>query len=350
MILENIFDECIQKDGSDIHVKEWEPVMIRINGRLTKSDNPTIPNKITMFDLLYTLLYKKKERISAFKHNFELDFGYTHKNGTSYRGNAYMYMGKIAVALRRIPESIEDLIELRMPKSIKKVLQAKQGLFLVTGPTGSGKSTTMASMLDAMNAFRNEHIITIEDPIEYVFKNKESVFSQREIGRDTLGFAQAIRSAMREDADIIMIGEIRDAETMEIALTLAETGHLVFSTLHTSGSVHTITRMIQFFPAVIEWQVRTRIAESLIGVLSQRLIPKKDRSDRIAIRELMYVNSGIKNLISKWDLSQIANNIQLGQKDGMFTMQHDAERLRDDWLIEERDYAGFFVDDGTSSI
>ena len=157
----------------------------------------------------------------------------------------------------------------------------------------------MASMLDAINEFRNEFIITIEDPIEYVFKNKKSIFSQREIGRDTLSFSQAIRSAMREDADIIMIGEIRDSETMEVALNLAETGHLVFSTLHTSGSSQTISRMVQFFPAAIEGQIRTRIGESLLGVLSQRLIPRKDQTGRIAIRELMYVNSGIKNLIMK---------------------------------------------------
>ncbi len=343
MLLDAIFTECVTRDASDIHVKEWEPIMLRVDGKLVKSSESTLPNKIVMFDLLYTLLFRKKERISYFKHNFEVDFWYTHKDGTSYRGNAYMYMGKIAVALRKIPETIQNLVELGMPKSLKKVLQAKQWLFLVTGPTGNGKSTTMASMLDAINEFRNEHIITIEDPIEYVFKNKQSIFSQREIGRDTLSFWQAIRSAMREDADIIMIGEIRDSETMEIALSLAETGHLVFSTLHTSGSVQTINRMIQFFPAIIEAQIRTRIAESLIWVLSQRLILKKDQSERVAIREIMYVNSGIKNLITKWDLSQIPNMIQLSQWDGMNSMQRHAESLRDAWVIEERAYAGYFV-------
>ena len=208
-------------------------------------------------------------------------------------------MGKIGIAIRRIPEEIANLLELGLPKSIGKVLQAKQGLFLVTGPTGSGKSTTMASMLNAINEVRSEHIITIEDPVEYIFKNKKSIISQREIGRDTLTFAQAIRAAMREDADIIMIGEIRDTETMEIAMNLAETGHLVFSTLHTSGSVQTISRMIQFFPTEIEAQIRTRIADSLIGVLSQRLIPRSDTTGRVAIREVMFANSAIRNLINK---------------------------------------------------
>ncbi len=343
MLLDAIFTECVTRNASDIHIKEWETIMLRIEGKLVKSDDGTLPNKIVMFDLLYTLLNRKKERISYFKHNLEIDFGYIHKDGTSYRWNAYMYMGKIAVALRKISDTIQNLIELGMPKSLKKVLQAKQWLFLVTWPTGNGKSTTMASMLEAINEFRNEHIITIEDPIEFIFKNKQSLFSQREIGRDTASFAQAIRSAMREDADIIMIGEIRDSETMEIALSLAETGHLVFSTLHTSGSVQTINRMIQFFPAIIEWQIRSRIAESLIGVLSQRLVPRKDHAGRVAIHEIMYVTSGIKNLITKWDLSQIPNAIELGRWDGMTMMQHHAESLRDTGVIEERVYAGYFT-------
>jgi twitching motility protein PilT len=157
----------------------------------------------------------------------------------------------------------------------------------------------MASMVDAINEFRTEHIITIEEPIEYLFHNKHSRISQREVGRDTLSFSHAIRAVLREDADVIMIGEIRDSETMEIALTLAETGHLVFSTLHTASTVQTLTRMIQFFPTEIENQIRTRIADSLIGVLSQRLIPRKDTPGRIAIREIMYMNSGIRNLIIK---------------------------------------------------
>ena len=298
-----------------------------------------------MFDYLYTLLYKKKERISYFKNNMEIDFGYVHTDNTSYRGNAYMYMGKIGLALRRIPENIANLVELGIPKSIAKVLQAKQGLFLVTGPTGSGKSTTMASMLNAINEFRSEHILTIEDPIEYVFKNKKSVISQREVGRDTLSFAHAIRSAMREDADIIMIGEIRDAETMEIAMNLAETGHFVISTLHTSGSIQTISRMVQFFPSEIEAQIRTRISDSLIGVLSQRLVPRTDGTGRVAIREIMFASTAIRNLISKGDLAQIPNTIETSSDDGMITMRKYADTLRDRGIIEEKSYRGYFVNE-----
>lgn len=298
----------------------------------------SIPTQPFMLEVLSELLYKKKERIEFFEKNLEIDFGYIHSDGSSYRGNAYIYLGRVAIALRRISENVKNLGELGIPKSIKKVLQAKQGLFLVTGPTGSGKSTSMASILETINETRSSHILTIEDPIEYVFKNKKSIFAQREVGRDTHSFGNAIKSAMREDSDIIMIGEIRDAETMETALSLSETGHLVFSTLHTSGSVQTINRMTQFFPTTVEPQIRARIGESLIGVLSQRLIPTKDKKSRVAIREMMYVNSGIKNLIIKGDLAQINNTIEIGNQDGMISMRKYADMLRDQGLVDEKDY------------
>ena len=346
MLIEDLLAECAQKWASDVHIKEWDPIILRIEWVLTPSEIQVKPDKIAMFDFLYNFLYKKRERVSSFKNNMELDFGYVAKDGTSYRGNAYMYMNKIGIALRRISEDMPNLLELGIPKSVGKILQAKQWLFLITGPTGSGKSTTMASMLDAINEMRSEHILTIEDPIEYIFHNKKSIITQREIGRDTLSFGKAIRAAMREDADIIMIGEIRDAETMEIALSLAETGHLVFSTLHTAGSVQTISRMVQFFPSEIEMQIRSRISDSLLGVLSQRLIPRSDTDGRIAIREIMYTNSAIRNLINKWDLTQIPNTIEMGSEDGMISMKHYAALLREKWVVEEKSYRWFFVNEG----
>ncbi len=181
----------------------------------------------------------------------------------------------------------------------------------MTGPTGSGKSTTMVSIIDQINATRKEHIITIEDPIEFIFSDKQSIFSQREVGRDTNSFVSAIRAAMREDPDIVMVGEMRDKETVEAAMNLAETGHLVFSTLHTSGSVQTINRLIQFFEPDIQNQVRIRLADSLLGVLSQRLIPRANGGGRVGIHELMYITPAIKNLIKSGDLIQINNNIEL---------------------------------------
>ena len=276
MDIQSLFKECGELGASDIHIWEGIPIMFRVEWKLIPSASGVLPGKILMFDFLYNLFYKKKEKISAFKNTMEADFWYICEDQTSYRGNVFMYMGKIGIALRRIPDTIKNMIELGIPTTIGKALRSKQWLFLVTGPTGSGKSTTMASMIDAINEFRTDHILTIEDPIEYIFENKKSIISQREVGRDTISFGAAIRAAMREDANVIMIGEIRDAETMEVALSLAETGHFVISTLHTSGSVETINRMLQFFPAGIEAQIRARIASSLIGVISQRLIPLKN--------------------------------------------------------------------------
>jgi twitching motility protein PilT len=345
MDIQSLFKECAELGASDIHIWEAMPIMFRVEWKLVPSASGVFPGKILMFDFLYNLFYKKKEKISSFKHTMEADFWFICEDQTSYRGNAFMYMWKIGIVLRRIPDTIKNMIELGIPTSISKALLAKQWLFLVTGPTGSGKSTTMASMLDAINEFRTDHILTIEDPIEYIFKNKKSIISQREVGRDTLSFSSAIRAAMREDANIIMIGEIRDAETMEVALSLAETGHLVMSTLHTSGSVETINRMLQFFPATIETQIRARIASSLVGVISQRLIPLKDGSGRIAIREIMYVTSPIKNLINKWDLLQIPNTIETSSDEWMITMKKSADNLRNEWLVEEKSYSGYFIND-----
>ena len=187
----------------------------------------------------------------------------------------------------------------------------------------------MVSVIDRINENRQEHIVTIEDPVEFIFTDKKSIFSQREVGRDTDSFVAAIRAAMREDPDIVMVGEMRDKETVEAAMNLAETGHLVFSTLHTSGSVQTINRLIQFFNPDIQAQVRVRLADSLLGVLSQRLLPKANEPGRVGIHELMYITPAIKNLIKSGDLIQINNNIELGTQDGMITMRNSADRLRD---------------------
>ncbi len=345
MDIKSLFKECEELGASDIHIWEGIPIMFRVEWELVPSSSGILPGKILMFDFLYTLLYGKKEKISMFKKTMEADFWFIYEDNTSYRGNAYMYMTKIGITLRRIPDTIKNLIELGIPTSIKKALRAKQWIFLITGPTGCGKSTTMASMLDAINEFRAEHILTIEDPIEYIFKNKKSIISQREVGRDTHSFSAAIRAAMREDANIIMIGEIRDTETMEVALSLAETGHFVISTLHTSGSVETLNRIIQFFSTNVKKQIRARIASSLIGILSQRLIPLKNETGRIAIREVMFVTSPIKNIINNWDLFQIPNIIETSAEEGMITMKKSADTLRDQWFIDEKSYSGYFIRD-----
>ena len=203
----------------------------------------------------------------------------------------------------------------------------------------------MVSIIDRINETRKEHIVTIEDPIEFIFSDKKSIFSQREVGRDTESFVTAIRAAMREDPDIVMVGEMRDKETVEAALNLAETGHLVFSTLHTAGSVQTVNRLVQFFSPDVQTQVRVRLGDSLLGVLSQRLLPKASGSGRVAIHELMYVTSAVKNLIKSGDLIQINNNIELGSQEGMIAMRASAEKLRDAGVVKEEDYIGYFTND-----
>lgn len=343
MTLEEILQECANHGASDIHIKEDDLIRFRIHGVLYPAPRFPKPNRIMMFDFIYTLLSGNKERISAFKRNMECDCGYITKNGESFRANIFFFREKIAIAIRYIPNKIQNLAELNMPKSLSKILHAKEGLFLITWPTGSWKSTSLASILEWINDFRNEHIITIEDPVEYIFTNKKSLFSQREVWRDTLKFANGVRSAMKEDADIIVIGEIRDVETMETTLWLAETGHLVFSTLHTSGSLQSISRMTQFFPHEVEDHIRTRIAESLLGILSQRLVLRKDGKGRIAIRELMFVTPAIKNLILTGNLSQIPNTIETGANEGMMSMKQHAESLRDAGIIDEKSYRGYFT-------
>ena len=285
---------------------------------------------------------KKRE---AFYTVHDVDFAYIAKDGTPFRVNGFFKLGRLGFVLRRIERDAKKMEDLGLPEGVSKILTAKQGLFLITGPTGSGKSTTMVSIIDRINETRREHIITIEDPVEFIFTDKNSIFSQREAGRDTEGFVSAISAAMREDPDIVMVGEMRDKETVEAAMNLAETGHLVFSTLHTSGSVQTINRLIQFFHPDIQNQVRIRLADSLLGVLSQRLIPKADGHGRAAIHELMFITPAIRNLIKSGDLVQINNNIELGSQEGMITMRNSADKLAEKGVVKLEDYIGYFTND-----
>lgn len=250
-----------------------------------------------MHKLTLELLLGDDKKFQEFLVRHDMDFAYVSADGTPFRVNGFFKLGRIGFVLRRIERESKKMEDLGLPSGVSKILTSKQGLFLITGPTGSGKSTTMVSVIDRINEERQEHIITIEDPVEFIFTDKKSIFSQREVGRDTDSFVAAIRAAMREDPDIVMVGEMRDKETVEAAMNLAETGHLVFSTLHTSGSVQTINRLIQFFNPDIQSQVRVRLADSLLGVLSQRLLPRANEPGRVGIHELMFITPAIKNLI-----------------------------------------------------
>jgi twitching motility protein PilT len=291
------------------------------------------------------ILQKHPDLLEKLEKSHDVDFWYvTEADGISFRVNGAWALENLNFTFRRIEQNAKTIQELDLPQAIDRFINAKQGLVLVTGPTGSGKSTTLVAMLEEINKTRGENIITIEDPIEFLFKDKKSIFSQREVWRDTNSFVSAIRASMREDPNVVMIGEMRDPDTVEAALNLAETGHLVFSTLHTSGSVQTISRIAQFFSPEQQRQIYTRLADSLLGVLSQRLVPRRDGTNkRIAIYELMLVNSGIKNLIRSGDLSQINNAIQMGRSEGMMPMYVHAQELEQKGIIRREDYAGFFT-------
>jgi len=260
------------------------------------------------------------QQVKHFEETGELDFSYSNPGLGRFRVNIYKQRGSYSMALRVVSLNVPSMESLRLPAIIKELSMKQRGLILVTGPTGSGKSTTLASMIDLMNHQRNEHIITIEDPIEYLHKHNRSIVNQREIGHDSKSFANALRAALRQDPDIILVGEMRDLETISTAITAAETGHLVLSTLHTIGAAKTVDRIIDVFPPHQQQQIRIQLASVLEAVISQQILPKADGSGRIAAFEVMVANSAIRNLIREGKTHQIQNVIQTGASQSMVTM------------------------------
>jgi twitching motility protein PilT len=271
----------------------------------------------------------------------DLDFAYVDDNSNSFRINAFYKLWKISFVIRRISNIAMTIEELWLPKAVKLFTELKSWLVLITWPTWSWKSTTMVALLEEINNKRWEHILTIEDPVEFVFKSKKSIFSQREVWIDTNNFKDALKSSLRQDPNIIMIWELRDRETVESALELAETWHLVISTLHTSSSVHTINRLISFFPLDSQILVREKLSETLKWVLSQRLIPKIWWG-RIWIFELMIINTWIKNLIKNWNINQMFTYIETWKDFWMISMKKYADSLKEEWLVNEEDYINYF--------
>lgn len=343
--MEDLLAHAISIEASDIHIAEWDHVAFRVHGKLWKMEKAWKFDRVLLEKLTNQLFREDQEKIKAFHQKHDSDFAYVSKDWTPFRVNWYFKLWRIWFVLRRIERTAKNMNDLGLPTWLEKIIWAKQWLFLITWPTWSGKSTTMVSILDKINETRSEHIVTIEDPIEFIFTDKKSIFSQREVWRDTESFISAIRAAMREDPDIVMVWEMRDKDTVEAAMNLAETWHLVFSTLHTSWSVETINRIIQFFNPDIQSQVRVRLADSMLWVLSQRLIQKADGKGRVGIHELMYLTSWIKNLIKSWDLIQINNNIEMWSREWMITMRASAEKLRDEWIVEEESYIWYFTND-----
>lgn len=329
MTLNELLEKTAKENASDLHLTVGISPTIRVNGQLTGIDD----KKLTAVD---TLRYVKEllgDRYDEYEKKGEMDTSLSLPGIGRFRVNAYKQRGSDAVAIRVVALKIPTLNEIKMPSVVKELTKKQRGLVLITGPTGSGKSTTLAAMINEINTTRASHIITLEDPVEYLHKHNKSIINQREIGKDTLSYQNALRSALREDPDVILVGEMRDLETISIAITAAETGHLVLSTLHTIGAAKTIDRIIDVFPPYQQQQIKIQLAAVLQGIISQQLIPRADEKGRVAALEVMVVNSAIQNLIREGKTHQIQSSIQTGSKYGMKTMDMSLVDLYKQGLI-----------------
>jgi twitching motility protein PilT len=318
--LDALLKQMVDLGSSDMHLGVGSPPNIRLKGELRPMGAQGL-DEATVRGMLYEIL--SKTQIAEFEKNLDLDFGHAAPGIARFRGNIFMKSTGIAAVFRQIPYDILSMAKLGLPPVVEQMCEFKNGLVLVTGPTGSGKSTTLASMIDHINAKSDEHIITLEDPIEFVHPKKKCLISQREIGAHCLSFANGLRAALREDPDVIMVGEMRDLETIQLAMTAAETGHLVFGTLHTRNASKTVDRIIDVFPQERQSQVRTMLSESLRGVISQTLLKRADGKSRIGAYEILIATTGIRALIREGKTFQIASSIATGKKEGMQTLdQH----------------------------
>lgn len=300
----------IEKDASDLHLTVGSPPQIRVDGSLVGLHiEPLSP--VETKQMCYSVLTEQQKK--RFEEDNELDLSFGVKDLSRFRGNMFVQRGTVAGAFRTIPYSIRNFQELGLPPIVKDLTKKPRGLILVTGPTGSGKTTTLASMIDEINSTRPQHIVTIEDPIEYVHAHKKGIVNQREVGADTVSFTKALKHILRQDPDVVLIGEMRDLETMEAALTIAETGHLAFATLHTNSCVQTINRIIDVFPPFQQPQVRAQLSMVLEGVLSQILLPRSGGKGRVLALEIMVPNPAIRNLIREEKVHQIYSQMQMGQ-------------------------------------
>ncbi len=341
MNLDQIFSLAIKKNASDIHLISNLPPVLRIQGELKQvKDAETLSSK-AVEDLIYKVLTApQKERLNQEK---ELDSSYEIGDGSRFRVNCYFEKNNLALAARIIPATTPNMQDLAMPEIVYNLTRLKQGLVLVTGPTGCGKSTSLAAMINLINSERSENIVTLEDPIEFIYAPKKSIISQRQLGRDMLSFAEGLKHALRQDPNVILVGEMRDLETISTTITLAETGHLVLATLHTHNAGQTIDRIIDIFPPYQQEQVRLQLSLSLKAVISQHLIPTLD-GKRIAVREVMLNNPAIANLIRENKIPQIKSVIQTSGEEGMLTNDQALKKLLQQELISKEVYKSFLED------
>ena len=339
--IETLLEECVRRNASDLHLQYGLPPILRVDGVLTPIAGTPAMNEEMIKNVIFATLDEEQQKI--YLKDKEFDYSFAFGDIARFRVNAFHERGKMAAAFRLIPNQIKSINDLGMPSIVETFANYPRGLVLITGPTGSGKSTTLAALIDKINRERSKHIITIEDPIEFTHKSERSIIVQREVHYDTFSFAAALRSALREDPDVVLIGEMRDLETIQAAITIAETGHLVFATLHTNSAAQSIDRMIDVFPSHQQPQVRSQLSNMLCAICSQRLVPAIG-GGRVVAAEIMIANAAVRALIRDGKTFQLDTAIQTGAAEGMQTMDRTLAKLVQTGVITydtARDYAVF---------
>ena len=339
--IESLLEECVRRNASDLHIQYGLPPILRIDGVLTPIASINPLNEETVRNLVFATLDEEQRKILM--KDKEFDYSFAFGDIARFRVNAFHEKGKLAAAFRLIPNQIKNINDLGMPAIVETFADFPRGLVLVTGPTGSGKSTTLAALVDKINREKSTHIITIEDPIEFTHKSQRSVIAQREVHYDTFSFAAALRSVLREDPDVVLIGEMRDLETIQAAITIAETGHLVFATLHTNSAAQSIDRMIDVFPSHQQPQVRSQLSNMLMAICAQRLVPAIG-GGRVVAAEIMIANSAVRALIRDGKTYQLDTAIQTGADQGMQTMDRTLAKLVQTGVITYDSAREFAVD------
>jgi twitching motility protein PilT len=340
MTITELLRLVVQKKAADIHLIKGAPPMLRLQGRLVPIENLPVLDIEGVEKVVLGMLTPEQKEVLV--KNKELDFSLAVPGVARFRANVYTQMGSLAADLRVISEKIPTVDELKLPKICHTFATLRQGFILVTGPTGHGKSTSLAAIIEEINQTRDTHIVTIEDPVEFVYTSKKSIISQRELGGDTRSFAAALKSVLRQDPDVVLVGEMRDPETMSAAITIAETGHLVFATLHTNSAAQTIDRIIDSFPEEQQQQIRIQLSASLEAILSQRLVPTKD-GKRMAATEVMVATPAVRNLIREGKTHQVDNIIITGGEMGMYLLESSLADIVNRGLVDKEVAKGYAI-------
>jgi twitching motility protein PilT len=333
--LRALLEEMIERGASDLHITAGEKAKLRIDGEMQSSRNEYVLTPKDTLQVAYSVLTEQQKK--RFETENELDFSFGIQGLARFRGNCFKQRGCVAMVMRQIPINVKTFDELKLPPVIARLAEKPRGLVLVTGPTGSGKSTTLAAMIDKINKERRGHIITVEDPIEFIHRHQGCIINQREVGTDTNSFASALKYALREDPDVILVGEMRDLETISAVLTIAETGHLCFATLHTNSAAEAINRIIDVFPSHQQSQVRAQLSFVLEGIVTQTLLPKREGKGRAMAAEILVVTQAIRTLIRDDKIHQVYSSMQSGKKFGMQTMNDALYQLYTARQVHEED-------------